>query len=777
MEFLEGTATLDAERAAIDPDYAFLFGERKTKSFSNLALSLSIKLREEFKGPIETQDPAALYTALKAHFERGKENPIYLKREFYSRMLGKHVPVQQYIDGLRASHRRIAESGYAITENKLGRTILSNCVDVYPTVAIKHTEWVKSNTAVDLDVQDAVIQLETAEQAQREVRRKKRGARGKQWKQHKKPRLLPGPENRCSNCDSTEHWYCNCPKELTPELKAKNESWLTRKNKQTTKGAGTRGVFGRTAATLWKWEFGDYTHVLLQVINQQNNQVEDRFLDEVAYSPNAPANIISQGYMQLQGRFHPFTSLDNRTTWLTKPTLKLELKMRDGIYDMRVPRKMKRVMDLMMSPAASKSKPMTRLHSRMGRIGLETIHKMLEQKHSPPSSPTAAPARRRRRSNVRLHDYAANHVTTQALEITIPASYKEARVSPQWTRWRAAMEDKLRSLWSRQTWRLVRRTETNGTKVITFRWVYALKRDEHGCIKSYKARFVIHGFKQEFGVNFNETYAPVVRFESIRAAIYYAIQHGWDILQYDVKTAFLYGDLDDIIYMEQPAGIEGADGAMVCRLLKGLYELRQAPRIWNDTLNAILDRIGFERLDSDYGMYVLKSDTSQLLMILTVYVDDLLLLGPTTQCKRVAAHLQQQFELSELGPVHYLLGVEILVDRPRVQVIFIQKQYVIDVLRRINMESAVDSPTPQATSPANYSEAMRVLRYLHGTADYGLVMDVQPSSTVSLVGYSDADYANGPDDYKSVSGYVSLLDGNVVSYASRKQPINAQGRS
>ncbi|KAG6580257.1 Integrase catalytic core protein [Phytophthora cinnamomi] len=109
MEFLEGTATLDPERVAIDPDYAFLFGERKTKSFSALSLSLSIKLREEFKGPIETQDPAALYTALKAHFERGKENPIYLKREFYSRMLAKHEPVQQYIDGLRAVRRRIAD--------------------------------------------------------------------------------------------------------------------------------------------------------------------------------------------------------------------------------------------------------------------------------------------------------------------------------------------------------------------------------------------------------------------------------------------------------------------------------------------------------------------------------------------------------------------------------------------------------------------------------------------------------------------------------------------
>ncbi|KAE9012064.1 hypothetical protein PR003_g11470 [Phytophthora rubi] len=260
---------------------------------------------------------------------------------------------------------------------------------------------------------------------------------------------------------------------------------------------------------------------------------------------------------------------------------------------------------------------------------------------------------------------------------------------------------------------------------------------------------------------------------------------------------------------------------MVCRLLKSLYGLRQAPRIWNDTLNTLLVRIGFERLDSDYGIYVLKSDTGELLMILTVYVDDLLLLGPTTRCKSVAAQLQEQFELSELGPVRYLLGVEILVDRPRMQVIFIQKQYVLDVLRRFNMENAVDSPTPQATTPstseppqldkypyrevvgalqylvaasrpdiahatrhlgkyltcytsANYSEAMRVLRYLHGTADYGLVMDVRASSTVSLVGYSDADYANDPDDYKSVSGYVTLLDGNVVSYASSKQSINAQ---
>lgn len=258
MEFLDGSAALDEARAATDPEYQFLYGERKTKSFSALALSLSIKLREEYKAPIETQDPAVLFSALKAHFERGKENPIYLKREFYSRMLGKNEQVQQYIDSLRAIRRRIAESGASITENELARTILSNCVDVYPTVAIKHTEWAKVNTAVELDVQQAVIQLETAEQAQREVRRtseavpangqglteprkviavtnkpgnKKRGARGKSQQKGKRPRLQIGPDHRCLNCNSSEHWFSDCPKELTPELQKKKEDWLSRSGK------------------------------------------------------------------------------------------------------------------------------------------------------------------------------------------------------------------------------------------------------------------------------------------------------------------------------------------------------------------------------------------------------------------------------------------------------------------------------------------------------------------------------------------------------------------
>ncbi|KAE8900463.1 hypothetical protein PF005_g12327 [Phytophthora fragariae] len=96
------------------------------------------------------------------------------------------------------------------------------------------------------------------------------------------------------------------------------------------------------------------------------------------------------------------------------------------------------------------------------------------------------------------------------------------------------MLEELASLKAHGTWRLVRRREMRGRKAITCRWVYAVKRDERGRIKRYKARLVIHGFKQLAGLEYTETYAPVIRFETIRAAIYFALQRGWAILQYDV---------------------------------------------------------------------------------------------------------------------------------------------------------------------------------------------------------------------------------------------------
>ncbi|GMF63017.1 unnamed protein product [Phytophthora fragariaefolia] len=135
-------------------------------------------------------------------------------------------------------------------------------------------------------------------------------------------------------------------------------------------------------------------------------------------------------------------------------------------------------------------------------------------------------------------------------------------------------------------------------------------------------------------------FAPVIRFETIRAAIYYAVQRGGAVLQYDVKTAFLYGELTEGIFMEQPPGFQEDGPDYVCRLLKSLYGLKQVPHIWNKTLHAKFVTMGFERLDSDFGLYALKKD-GEVKMRLTVYVDGLLLMGTPELCTTTAAALKE----------------------------------------------------------------------------------------------------------------------------------------
>ncbi|KAJ8576928.1 hypothetical protein ON010_g2280 [Phytophthora cinnamomi] len=323
------------------------------------------------------------------------------------------------------------------------------------------------------------------------------------------------------------------------------------------------------------------------------------------------------------------------------------------------------------------------------------------------------------------------------------------------------------------------------------------------------------------GIDYTETYAPVIQFETIRCVIVYALQRGWAILQYDVKTAFLYGDLDEEVYMEQPPGFGEDSPRFVCRLKKSLYELKQAPRVWNKTLHKFLSKIGLERLDSDYGLYA-RNVGGEVMLLLTVYVDDLLLIGPSDLCAQMAKQLSAEYELTALGPVKYLLGAEILIDRKRQHAIFCQRQYIRELLQRFHMEGCNGVATPEAlraevvqptksdSSPpyrelvgalqylvsasrpdiahavrhlskylscfdhTHYAMAKRVLRYLAGTENHGLVMDVPAENDVELVCYTAADYANDPDDRKSVSGFVTFVNGNVVSYGSRKQEINAQ---
>ncbi|GMF22801.1 unnamed protein product [Phytophthora fragariaefolia] len=247
--------------------------------------------------------------------------------------------------------------------------------------------------------------------------------------------------------------------------------------------------------------------------------------------------------------------------------------------------------------------------------------------------------------------------------------------------------------------------------------------------------------------------------------------------------------------MEQLPGFQIGGPSIVCRLLKSLYGLKQASSILNKTLHAKLLAMVLMHLESDCGLYALKKD-GEVTLLLSVYVNDLLLMDPRKQCEEVAP-LQETHELTTVGAVKYLLGVEILINKTRKQIVYSQRQYVLEVLKRFHMENCNECATTEATTPSTaevpatkeylpYRELEGALQYLvnasrpdivHATRhlgnDYGLMMDVEPGQGVQVCAYSDIDYANDPVDRGRISGYVTMLDNNVVLYASRKQEINS----
>ena len=164
-----------------------------------------------------------------------------------------------------------------------------------------------------------------------------------------------------------------------------------------------------------------------------------------------------------------------------------------------------------------------------------------------------------------------------------------------------------------------------------------------GSVTRYKARWCVRGFEQEFGIDYHKTFASVVKPMSYKALFALAAAKDLEIEQMDVKTAFLYGYIDEEIYMEQAPG--HSDGTTrVCRLNKGLYGLKQAPRIWYNTLSSFLQSFGYKPLNSDSGIFS-KDDT-----FVAVYVDDLLIVGPSkTEIQALKSHLNARFYMTDLG--------------------------------------------------------------------------------------------------------------------------------
>jgi hypothetical protein len=222
--------------------------------------------------------------------------------------------------------------------------------------------------------------------------------------------------------------------------------------------------------------------------------------------------------------------------------------------------------------------------------------------------------------------------------------------------WQDAMTKEYQSILKNDVWDIVPRPE--GKSVVTSKWIYKIKHAVDGSIEKYKTRFVAKGFSQVEGVDYDETFAPVARYTSIRSIIALVASMGWKLHQMDVKTAFLNGEIEEEVYIEQAEGfVIHNERSHVCRLKKSLYGLKQAPHAWYKKMDGFLMSLGFSKSVANPNLYY-HIDGNECL-ILVLYVDDLFL----TDLERLVVECKQaltaKFEMKDLGLMHYFLGLEV----------------------------------------------------------------------------------------------------------------------
>ena len=290
------------------------------------------------------------------------------------------------------------------------------------------------------------------------------------------------------------------------------------------------------------------------------------------------------------------------------------------------------------------------------------------------------------------------HNALSACQILEPSTFDEALAGSHAAEWKQAADLEYESLMSNNTWELVELPADR--KPIGCKWVFKVKYTSDGEVERFKGRLVAKGYAQAYGIDYEETFAPVVRFASIRTIIAFAVQNNLLIHQMDVVTAFLNGNLCEEIYMQQPDGyIQEGNEHLVCKLKKSLYGLKQSPRCWNTALDDQLKSLQFVQSNADPCVYVQRKSAS--LIIIAVYVDDLIVIANTTEeMQNVKNVLATKFKMKDMGQLHYCLGISIvqLGDGSHQCIYMHQQQYITNLLMRFRMTEANIVSTPVDTS-------------------------------------------------------------------------------
>ena len=392
-----------------------------------------------------------------------------------------------------------------------------------------------------------------------------------------------------------------------------------------------------------------------------------------------------------------------------------------------------------------------------------------------------------------------------------PHTYDEAIHSEDRDLWMRAMQEEMNSILQNRTWRLV--DAPPNARPIGVRWIFKIKRVNNRV--RYKARLVALGYAQRPGIDFNETYAPVIRAITVRILLSIAATLDMEIVQFDVSTAFLNGTITEEIYLMQPPGFNDQTGR-VCRLHRGLYGLRQSPRAWNKRFNRLMHQCGLRR--SEYDPCVYWCNTEIGFLIVALYVDDGLIMSQSAQLlQEMLRKLQHAFQITH-GEIGTYVGMEITRNRRNREIVITQTAYIERKLHQFGMADSRPQPTPldvhtvprvnnntgtraefpyreaigsivylatqtrpdlahavsvlsrysNNPSQAHVNAVKRVFRYLAGTRNLGITVGY----SLDLIAFSDSDWAGDVDSRRSTTGYI-ISYGGPIAWFSRLQPTVA----
>lgn len=403
--------------------------------------------------------------------------------------------------------------------------------------------------------------------------------------------------------------------------------------------------------------------------------------------------------------------------------------------------------------------------------------------------------------------FIANYVETE------PLTFEEAISCKNSINWVEAMNDEIKSLNENETWTL----EQLPFKKLAIRngWVFKLKYDSEGNINKYKARLVIKGCSQRYGIDYTETFSPVVRYESVRAILSISAYENLKLRQFDIKTAFLYGALEEEIYMLQPIGYEDNTNR-VCKLKKSLYGLKQAPRCWNNRFTEFLCKFNLKSSEADACVFTNNLKDNKI--ILAIFVDDGLIAAKNEESiEQLITMLKTEFQMTT-GSLNYFLGINIY-ELDNGSIFINQSNYAINIVQKFNLIDAKELSIPisrsdsidlenkildqtdeifpyrqavgsllflsQVTRPdiaysvnyasrflsnplkAHWNLVKRIIRYIKKTINYGLYFNNNINLTLEI--YSDADYAGCVQTRRSTSGYLFKIGSSVISWTSQRQ--------